>query len=123
MSRRVKIRAALAAAALLAQLALPFVHGAGLAEGLPLWPDGRATAFSTPSDPPAAAPHDSILCPTCTALHQVRSGIARTPAADAPRPSGAQIEHGREPAYTLPRTPDLAAAAPRGPPIRPLAFA
>ena len=123
MSRRLQIHAALAAAALLAQLALPFAHGVGAAGGLPLAADRGPAVVSVPSHPSTVPAHDPILCPACTALHQARSGLARTPDAAALPLSGALIAHGCDPAHALPRTPDLAAAAPRAPPIRPLAFA
>jgi hypothetical protein len=123
MRRALQIRAALAAAALLAQLALPFAHALAFAEGLPRAGDGGASIAASTAHPSTVPDHDPILCPICSALHQASSGIGRAPAASALPLRAAPLARGHEPSLVLPRTPDLAAAAPRAPPLRSLAFA
>jgi hypothetical protein len=124
MNRGSHIRAALAVVTLLMQFALPFAHGTGSAVDSRIPAHGSALALTVASPHAAtASAHDPRLCCACIALHQMRSGVGRTPTALAHSLAASLPEFGRESALVLPRTPDLVAAAPRAPPLHPLAFA
>ena len=118
------IRFAIAAATLLAQLALPLVHGRGLATEQPgAAANGSAALVATTSDSSTNATHDPNLCPTCLALNQARAGVAQVLPALFFAFAGSAGELLLESGTVLPRAPELATAPPRAPPIRPLSFA
>jgi hypothetical protein len=116
------IRVAIAAATLLAQLVLPVAHGFGQV-GERTSAAGTGAAVSASSQAAQGSPHDPNQCPTCVALSHARIGVGRVLTGDFLTLAAPVLATPIAPACAMPRSPELATASPRAPPVLPLFFA
>ena len=124
MSLAPRIRTAFVAAMLLAQIALPALHGLAFAgEGPRTFAAAQSPSVAPASGATQAAPgHDPSVCPICLASSQGRTGINRAPLG-ALAPSIVAIAVAPEIQVAPPSAPGLDAASPRAPPVSALVFA
>ena len=119
-----RIRTAFVAAMLLAQVALPALHGLAFAgENHQVFATDSGRSIAPAAGGAQSSPsHDPSACPICLASRQGRAGIVRAPL-NALAPPLVAIRLVRDRAVASPAAPRLDSASPRAPPIRALAFA
>jgi hypothetical protein len=118
------IRTAFVGALLLAQFALPALHGLAFAdesERTFAADSGRSIASSSGVAQPSPS-HDPSACPICLASRLGRTGILRAPLNEL-APSILAIAPVRDCTVAPPAAPGLDSASPRAPPVSPLVFA
>jgi hypothetical protein len=117
------IRIGLVAVTLLAQFALPVAHDPRIVTSDHPVLASLSVDSSASGSQHALGGHDPSVCPVCFALSQARSGLGCTLSDPFLRLTPAASAQPIEPASALPRTPELAAAPPRAPPVPALVFA
>jgi len=119
-----RIRTAFVATMLLAQVALPALHGLAFAnESQRVLAGAAGPSITAGSEAPQASPnHDPSVCPICLASRQGRTGILCAPQNAVAR-SVVAIALVLERAVAPPSAPGLESASPRAPPVSSLVFA